>query len=118
MKRGVGLGLLLVFLLAGCEMQSRSNQPYPFQYSNGTMGTSFTIKVSQLPEAVGDASLKQQIDALLALINGQMSTYLPDSELSRFNNSQSTEWRGFRLHCSRSWQKPSRCMNNRMAHLT
>ncbi|WP_349431131.1 FAD:protein FMN transferase [Methylomarinum sp. Ch1-1] len=94
MKRGVGLGLLLVFLLAGCEMQSRSNQPYPFQYSNGTMGTSFTIKVSQLPEAVGDASLKQQIDALLALINGQMSTYLPDSELSRFNNSQSTEWRG------------------------
>ncbi|WP_031432777.1 FAD:protein FMN transferase [Methylomarinum vadi] len=56
------------------------------------MGTSFSIKVSQLPKTVAHEALVQQIDELLSLLNRQMSTYLPDSELSLFNSSQSTEW--------------------------
>ncbi len=85
--------LLLVFLFCGCDMPHNSNKPYPFHYAGGTMGTSFSIKVSRLPELVSNDVLREQIDALLATLNGQMSTYLPDSELSRFNNSQSIEWR-------------------------
>ncbi len=91
-KLGAGFGLLLFFLLSGCDIQSHSNKPYPFQYSNGTMGTSFSIKVSRLPESVTEEELIRQIDVLLQDINAQMSTYLSDSELSRFNVSQSTEW--------------------------
>lgn len=87
-----GLGLLFFLLLSSCDMQQNSARPYPFEYSNSTMGTSFTIKVSQLPDAAETDSLQEKIDALLARINAQMSTYLPDSELSRFNASQSIEW--------------------------
>lgn len=91
-KRGAGLGLLLVFLLYGCEMPPNANKPYPFHYANMAMGTSFSIKVSRLPESVIQDVLVRQIDALLSDLNAQMSTYLSDSELSLFNSSQSTEW--------------------------
>jgi thiamine biosynthesis lipoprotein len=55
-----------------------------------TMGTSFTVKI--VNSGVGKGSLRQSINELLAGINDSMSTYLPDSELSRFNRQQSTEW--------------------------
>ena len=46
-----------------------------------------TEGISQSPDA-----LKAEIDALLNEINQQMSTYLPDSELSRFNAQRTTDW--------------------------
>ena len=91
-RRGTGLGLFLVFLLTACDQSSHVKKTYPFQYSDGTMGTRFSIKVSQLPESIDVPQLKQQIRLLLDLLNAQMSTYLPDSELTELNNSQSIEW--------------------------
>lgn len=87
-----GICLLFFLLLSSCDMQQQATQPYPFEYSNSTMGTSFTIKLSQLPDTTETGILQNKIDALLARINAQMSTYLPESELSQFNASQSTEW--------------------------
>lgn len=58
-----------------------------------TMGTTYSVKVSQPPDEpgwAGEAQLK--IDAELRHINDQMSTYLESSELSRFNDSTSTDW--------------------------
>ena len=50
-----------------------------------TMGTTYSIKLVSGPAA--DASLlKQRIDLRLEEINRSMSTYRPDSEISRFNN--------------------------------
>lgn len=89
-RRGVWLGLLLVFLLSACG--SKTEQEYPFTYSGLTEGTSFHIKVSKLPESVISEQLKHQIMELLDEINGQMSTYLEDSELSSFNQNTSTDW--------------------------
>ena len=90
LKRGSVL-LFLVFLLLACEQQGSTKQ-YPLHYSDAIMGTSFTIKVPAIPGTTTSDELKIQIKNLLDELNGQMSTYLQDSELSQINNNQSTEW--------------------------
>lgn len=58
-----------------------------------TMGTSYSIKLV-VPAGLGVdlARLHADINARLRTINARMSTYRPDSELSRFNASDSLEW--------------------------
>jgi len=62
-----------------------------------TMGTTYSIKVvatetdADKLNAVGP-NLKSGIDALLKAVNQQMSTYIKDSEISRFNNYKDSEW--------------------------
>lgn len=56
------------------------------------MGTSYSIRWHG---AAGDASsqeLQRLVDARLVEVNRRMSTYEPESELSRFNRSESTDW--------------------------
>ncbi|HSD70665.1 MAG TPA: FAD:protein FMN transferase [Woeseiaceae bacterium] len=68
------------------------NEPAVLELNGSTMGTRFSIKVPA-DEPVPDAGLlQQQIDAVLARIEGTMSTYIIDSELSLFNISESTDW--------------------------
>jgi thiamine biosynthesis lipoprotein len=60
-----------------------------------TMGTSFTVKfLAGLPGAPDQSrpKVEAEIQQLLETINRQMSTYLSDSELSRFNECQRTNW--------------------------
>ena len=83
--------LLLVFLLTACEQQRTSKQ-YPLHYSDAIFGTSFTIKASLIPSALKTNELRVQIKQLLDKLNGQMSTYQQDSELSKINSNQSSEW--------------------------
>lgn len=91
-KRGAGLYLLLVFLLTACNSENYPGAQYQFHHTGGTMGTSFNVKAPLLPETVNTENLKKQIDHLLDELNGSLSTYLENSELSRFNVSQSTDW--------------------------
>jgi thiamine biosynthesis lipoprotein len=56
------------------------------------MGTSYSIKIVDLPAAIDSKILDRNIAQLLAEINGLMSTYQEDSELSCFNRSRSTHW--------------------------
>ncbi len=89
-KRGSVL-LLLVFLLSACQ-QVTEKPKYPLFYSDAIFGTRFNIKASALPNAVKSDELKIQIKQLLDKLNGQMSTYLQDSELSKINQNQTGEW--------------------------
>lgn len=82
--------LLCVFLMLGCDTKTQA--PYPFVFSGETEGTTFHIKAHKLPEKIAVAPLQNQIKALLDKIDGQMSTYKKDSELSRFNQNPSTDW--------------------------
>ena len=56
-------------------------------FNGETMGTTYSVKYwssnkQSLPEP---AKVQAQMDALLVEVNRQMSTYQPDSEISRFN---------------------------------
>lgn len=80
--------LLLVVLplfLGGC-----SNAPSETHLTGPTMGTSYNVKYWS-DNDVDAAGLQTKIDLELARINRLMSTYDPKSELSLFNQSDSTE---------------------------
>ena len=94
-RRGVGpvrlaawLVLLTSALLTGCE----PTPPQVAELLGQTMGTSYSIKLSPAPDETMRTELKQEIEQRLDAINAQMSTYLPDSDLMRFNRTLSTDW--------------------------
>ena len=57
-----------------------------------TMGTAYTVKLKDLPAGMSRESLQGGIEQILKRINNLMSTYLEDSELSRFNKMPTTDW--------------------------
>lgn len=61
-------------------------------FTGPTMGTTYSVKIVNPPANVAPAKLQATIDAVLARIDREMSGYRPDSELSRFNASTSTDW--------------------------
>jgi len=54
-----------------------------------TMGTTYNIKVVATPGQVESLNLHDKIDVVLKQVNQEMSTYIPDSEISLFNQSNS-----------------------------
>ncbi len=55
-----------------------------------TMGTTYMVKIYNPPKFESDVAIA--VDAELRAVNDQMSTYLKSSEISRFNDSDSTDW--------------------------
>jgi FAD:protein FMN transferase len=80
--------LPLVLLAGGCT----EPPPEVAELSGPTMGTSYSVKLAPAPSARQRAALQQGIEALLDQVNRQMSNYVPDSDLMRFNRSQSDNW--------------------------
>lgn len=60
--------------------------------AGATMGTSYSVKIPQLPAGVDRQALEADIDRILEAVNAQMSTYRPESELSRFNAGGAGSW--------------------------
>ncbi|MEN8260780.1 MAG: FAD:protein FMN transferase [Pseudomonadota bacterium] len=89
-KRGVSICLLPAFILSGCA--GPTDGVNEFQLNGWTMGTAYSVKVPYLPESVTAEKLKSGIESVLNNVNGTMSTYITDSELSRFNHGESTDW--------------------------
>ena len=82
----------LLTVLGACGDSPRER---PVQELVGsTMGTTFSIKIVAPPENIDLPALQQDIEAALDAINRTMSTYIDDSELSRFNASDDTDWIG------------------------
>ena len=94
------LGFLLLFF---AWMWLRPDSaPQVYQLSGSTMGTSYQILVAGFPDSVSDADLARGIDQRLYRIDRElMSTYAPDSELSRYNNSEPGEW--FEVSAELAW---------------
>jgi FAD:protein FMN transferase len=57
-----------------------------------TMGGRYTVKILDLPPQISGTALHAEIATTLRRINDSMSTYIDQSELSRFNRSTSTDW--------------------------
>lgn len=80
------LGLLL--LLGAC-----AREPVELRLSGPTMGTVWNSTVIvPWDSPLDSAQLQAGIEAELAAVNASMSTYLPDSEISRFNAAPVDEW--------------------------
>lgn len=76
-------------LLIGCKMEKPDNR---FDFSGTTMGTSYSVSLASQQPDLDVSGLQQQVEQLLSSINKKMSTYNPESELSLFNQQNSTEW--------------------------
>ena len=88
LKLGAAAVLLASVLLAACG----EPPPEVAELAGRTMGTGYSIKLSPAPDPGLRPSLQRQVEQRLDEINGQMSTYLSDSDLSRFNQTQDTDW--------------------------
>ncbi|MEL7292073.1 MAG: FAD:protein FMN transferase [Pseudomonadota bacterium] len=73
-----------LFFLAGCEKPVEQ-----VHLSGPTMGTSYNVKYIVAEGIPAPEQVQAEVDRLLEEVNDQMSTYRKDSELSRFNQSQS-----------------------------
>ena len=76
-------------LLTGCDA---TPTPVATTLLGQTMGTTYSVKVATFPAAVSADGLQGEVEQVLERVNAQMSTYQPDSEISRFNGSESTDW--------------------------
>lgn len=56
------------------------------------MGTTYSVKYRHGPDAPPLQVIQTEVDALLTGINQTMSTYDPESELSRVNRMRTTDW--------------------------
>lgn len=81
--------ILAMGLLGACGKQSRLPE---LELTGATMGTWFSVKLVAPPDDLEKDSLRADIEILLAAIEQRMSTYLDQSEISKFNASSSTDW--------------------------
>jgi len=89
--------LLLLLTLAVCLSAAvwYLRQPdgrKPARLSGATMGTTWSVVLGTKSAGADPAALQLLLQQQLDLINKQMSTYDPTSEVSRFNDSSSTNW--------------------------
>ncbi len=61
-------------------------------FTGATMGTTYSVKVAGLASSHDRDRIAAEIQSRLDRINSLMSTYDPESELSRFNVGDSGEW--------------------------
>ncbi|NQY64682.1 MAG: FAD:protein FMN transferase [Alteromonadaceae bacterium] len=85
------IAVIAIFLvLTGC-FPSSDLAKKELLLQGRTMGTTYNIKIVVENESLDVTKLQAKIDKLLKQVNQEMSTYIPDSELSLFNKSQSTD---------------------------
>jgi FAD:protein FMN transferase len=88
LRAGAALLLAVLMLaLAGCGPREHT-----LTLAGPTMGTSWSVQLPRPPAGVDQAALYAGITAVLEEVNARMSTYQADSELSRFNAAESTDW--------------------------
>jgi FAD:protein FMN transferase len=86
--------VLILIVLSGLPSVSRpaSAQKRLTWYTGITMGTRYSVKLTELPPEIDPKSLETEIARLLEGVNSLLSTYQSDSEISRFNRNLSTDW--------------------------
>ncbi len=80
------LSFVLASLLAGC-----SPAPVETAFSGLAMGTNWNVKVVTASALEDRSRVDESIRGVLEDVNAKMSTYVADSELSRFNEHHSSE---------------------------
>ena len=69
-------------MMAAC---SPAKGPDLLEFTGATMGTTYSVKIAQWPQGLDQEQVASVIASEVDNVNRKMSTYQPDSELSRFN---------------------------------
>lgn len=83
--------LALLCLLAACSDGRRPEVPQ-LALDGRTMGTSWSVRIAEPPEGLDALALQSALEERLVAVNALMSTYDPDSQLSRFNAAPPDVW--------------------------
>ncbi|MEP2278724.1 FAD:protein FMN transferase [Maribacter sp.] len=83
MRRYIIVMFLAIGLFQSCKENSNGVRN---ENAGGALGTSYSI-ISITPDKM---DLQQDIDSVFAVINHSLSTYIPESDISRINNGDST----------------------------
>ncbi len=87
--------LVSVLLVIGVAVALTLTSPEPAvvtTLTGSTMGTTYTVRLAEALSAPEQQAWQEQIQACLDEVDARMSTYKPDSEVSRFNRAESAEW--------------------------
>ena len=84
------LFFLALSFLSACG-ESAMKTPSLVHWAGETMGTTYSIKIIALPDEQ-QAMIRAGIEKRIHSVNANMSTYLSDSEVSKFNRSKVGEW--------------------------
>ena len=86
----VGAALLLLSLFCLCVLSGCQGERVTTRLAGVTMGTAWHVSIVDIDSAQR-IELQEQIQQVLDAVNEAMSTYLPDSDLSRFNRAPVAE---------------------------
>ncbi len=78
---------ILILILSGCDSSRKS-----VNFSGKTMGTSYNVTVVVTNDQGKVDQIQGAIDATLVDVNAKMSNWDPNSEISKFNRSESTDF--------------------------
>lgn len=83
MLKTIWLAFLGLAFLVSCTPKNETVQPVLLQ--GKTMGTTYSVKLFPTQDDLNQINLYEAVDKELVRINQLMSTYIPNSELSQFN---------------------------------
>jgi thiamine biosynthesis lipoprotein len=83
-----GYFLLVSLMLTSCNGQDTNTH----RFAGSTMGTTYHVTLVNPPVSLDVEEVQQGVQRVLDGVNGLMSTYLPESELMRFNKSEPGNW--------------------------
>lgn len=81
--------MLAVLVLAGCGDR---DTPVAYELSGSAMGTRYSVTIAEPLSAEQREVLESRIDGAIDAVEQAMSTYIVESDVSRFNASRSTDW--------------------------
>lgn len=84
--------IVVLMLTVSFSATAADDAAAPVKVSGKTMGTYFVITISELPDGISEDQIATAMNLRLDTINQQMSTWIPDSEISRFNMLSTSDW--------------------------
>lgn len=91
-RAAAAAGLVVIGLAVAYVLAPASGLRQEQVFSGRTMGTFYRVTIVVPKERTDTGSLHDPLEQLLRHIESLMSTYRPNSELSRFNASDQTDW--------------------------
>ncbi len=81
------LPFIFLFIFFSCQNEPQVSTPNFLKIAGQTMGTTYHLTYE---DSLG-RNFKKEVDSILVEINQSVSTYIPDSEISKFNNNEKFE---------------------------